>query len=272
MSVARSGLASLVELQHEMEEAAREIAEAEDEHDRERATRRYTELHDRIEHQDAYSIEHRVEEILGGLGFATADFGRAASTFSGGQQSRLMLAKLLLAVARPDAAGRALEPPRHRDDRLARELPVAAVGRHGHRQPRPLLPRQDRHQDLGAARRQDRRLSRQLLALLAAPRREGEGPPTARPSGRTRRSPTSRPTSASTAPASGPSRPTTARRSSRGSSVSRRCATSTARPWASARSSARATSSSRRASSRRRTTSHSSRTSTSPSSAASASA
>src|SRR5437660_239648 len=32
----------------------------------------------------------------GGLGFATADFGRAASTFSGGQQSRLMLAKLLL--------------------------------------------------------------------------------------------------------------------------------------------------------------------------------
>ncbi len=96
MSVARSGLASLVELQREMEEAAGEIAEAEDDHDRERATRRYTELHDRIEHQDAYSIEHRVEEILGGLGFATADFGRAASTFSGGQQSRLMLAKLLL--------------------------------------------------------------------------------------------------------------------------------------------------------------------------------
>ncbi|HEY2154119.1 MAG TPA: ATP-binding cassette domain-containing protein, partial [Isosphaeraceae bacterium] len=75
MSVARSGLASLVELQREMEEAAREIAEAEDDHDRERATRRYTELHDRIEHQDAYSIEHRVEEILGGLGFKTADFG-----------------------------------------------------------------------------------------------------------------------------------------------------------------------------------------------------
>ena len=96
MSVARSGLASLVELQREMEEAAREIAEAEDEHDRERATRRYAELHDRLEHQDAYSIEHRVEEILGGLGFKSADFGRAASTFSGGQQSRLMLAKLLL--------------------------------------------------------------------------------------------------------------------------------------------------------------------------------
>jgi ATP-binding cassette subfamily F protein 3 len=96
MAVARSGLASLVELQTEMEEAANEIAEAEDDNDRDRATRRYTELHDRLEHQDAYSIEHRVEEVLGGLAFSTADFSRPARTFSGGQQSRLMLAKLLL--------------------------------------------------------------------------------------------------------------------------------------------------------------------------------
>ncbi len=96
MDVARSGMASLVELQTELEEAAREMSEAEDDNDRERATRRYAEVHDRLEHQDAYSIEHRVEEILGGLAFKTAEFGRTASTFSGGQQSRLMLAKLLL--------------------------------------------------------------------------------------------------------------------------------------------------------------------------------
>jgi ATP-binding cassette subfamily F protein 3 len=96
MAVARSGLASLVDLQRELEEAAQEMSEAEDQYDRERATKRYAEIHDRLEHQDAYSIEHRVEEILGGLGFSTADFTRSASTFSGGQQSRLMLAKLLL--------------------------------------------------------------------------------------------------------------------------------------------------------------------------------
>ena len=47
-------------------------------------------------HQDAYSIEHRVEEILFGLRFSEADFDRPVRTFSGGQQSRLMLAKLLL--------------------------------------------------------------------------------------------------------------------------------------------------------------------------------
>jgi len=96
ISVARSGLATVLELQHELEEAAQEMAEAEDDVERERATRRYAEIHDRLEHQDAYSVDHRVEEILTGLGFPTTDFQRSARTFSGGQQSRMMLAKLLL--------------------------------------------------------------------------------------------------------------------------------------------------------------------------------
>jgi ATP-binding cassette subfamily F protein 3 len=96
MEVARSGLGSLIELQHELEEAAAEMAEADDPSDRERAERRYDELHRQIEHQDAYSIDHRVEEVLTGLGFSEAEFQREAATFSGGQQSRLMLAKLLL--------------------------------------------------------------------------------------------------------------------------------------------------------------------------------
>jgi ATP-binding cassette subfamily F protein 3 len=96
IDVARSGLASLIELQHELEEAAHEISEAEDAADRERAERRYDEIHRQIEHQDAYSIDHRVEEVLTGLGFTESEFHRAAETFSGGQQSRLMLARLLL--------------------------------------------------------------------------------------------------------------------------------------------------------------------------------
>ncbi len=94
--VARSGLADALELQAELEEAARELGEAEDDDDRDRAARRYDEIRDRLEHQDAYSVEHRVEEILGGLGFRSDDYTRAAGTFSGGQQSRMMLAKLLL--------------------------------------------------------------------------------------------------------------------------------------------------------------------------------
>ena len=72
------------------------MAEAEDATDRDRAGRRYDELHRQIEHQDAYSIDHRVEEVLTGLGFTEPEFHRPAATFSGGQQSRMMLAKLLL--------------------------------------------------------------------------------------------------------------------------------------------------------------------------------
>jgi ATP-binding cassette subfamily F protein 3 len=96
IEVAKSGLASLIELHHELEEAAAEMAEAEDPSDRQRAERRYDELHRQIEHQDAYTIDHRVEEVLTGLGFSESEFHREVTTFSGGQQSRLMLAKLLL--------------------------------------------------------------------------------------------------------------------------------------------------------------------------------
>jgi ATP-binding cassette subfamily F protein 3 len=96
IDVVKSGLASLIELQREMEEAAQELAEAEDAEDRDRAARRYDALHEQIEHQDAYSVDHRVEEVLSGLDFAQSEFSRDASTFSGGQQSRMMLAKLLL--------------------------------------------------------------------------------------------------------------------------------------------------------------------------------
>ena len=96
MEVARSGVASLLDLQRELEEAAHEVAEAEDDADRERATRRYTQVQDQLEHRDAYTLDHRIEEVLLGLKFKTDDFTRPARTFSGGQQSRLMLAKLLL--------------------------------------------------------------------------------------------------------------------------------------------------------------------------------
>ncbi len=96
IEVAKSGLASLIDLQHELEEAAQELAEAEDETDRQRAEQRYDQIYRQIEHQDAYSIDHRVEEVLTGLGFGGPEFDRSAATFSGGQQSRLMLAKLLL--------------------------------------------------------------------------------------------------------------------------------------------------------------------------------
>ena len=51
-----------------------------------------------LHHHDAYNVDHRVEAILDGLGFEEEDYDRSVHTFSGGQQNRLMLAKLLLAA------------------------------------------------------------------------------------------------------------------------------------------------------------------------------
>lgn len=94
--VAKQAMADLVRLQEQLHEAAEEIAGSDLEEDRLAATKRYEAIHDQLEHHDAFSIDHRVEEVLFGLGFSPDDLDRPAASFSGGQQSRIMLAKLLL--------------------------------------------------------------------------------------------------------------------------------------------------------------------------------
>src|SRR5262249_8557527 len=59
---------------------------------------RYERLNDLLHHHDAYNVDHRVEQVLDGLGFQPVDYQRPLETFSGGQQSRVMLAKMLLAA------------------------------------------------------------------------------------------------------------------------------------------------------------------------------
>ena len=94
--MARSGIASIIDLQRELEEAAQEIAEAEDEADRDRATRRYDDCTTGSSTRTPTRSTTASRRCSAGLGFARADFHAPARTFSGGQQSRLMLAKLLL--------------------------------------------------------------------------------------------------------------------------------------------------------------------------------
>ncbi len=59
---------------------------------------RFERLNEMLRYHDAYNVDHRVESILDGLGFVRDDYDRPVATFSGGQQSRLMLAKLLLSA------------------------------------------------------------------------------------------------------------------------------------------------------------------------------
>ncbi len=62
----------------------------------ERLMNRYANLEKRLELHGGYAIEHRVEETLHGLGFTDAQFAQKVSGLSGGQLSRLALARLLL--------------------------------------------------------------------------------------------------------------------------------------------------------------------------------
>lgn len=94
---ARSALQSLLTLQHDAEEAAKQLSESEDPVERERLAARYDHLQQELHRQDAYNLDHKVERVLGGLGFPNSAYKTRVATLSGGEQNRLMLAKLLLA-------------------------------------------------------------------------------------------------------------------------------------------------------------------------------
>jgi len=93
---AQSGLAHLYELQNDAHNLAAQIAAENDPKQSVRLQHRYDELQHALETQGAYQIDNRVDEVLGGLGFSKEEYDRPLSTFSGGQQSRALLARMLL--------------------------------------------------------------------------------------------------------------------------------------------------------------------------------
>jgi ATP-binding cassette subfamily F protein 3 len=95
---ARSALDDLVAAHDDMIRTAEALARATDQAAHKSLAARYERLNEMLRHHDAYNVDHRVEHVLDGLGFRPADFDRPVETFSGGQQSRLMLAKLLLSA------------------------------------------------------------------------------------------------------------------------------------------------------------------------------
>ena len=94
---ARSALDELLAAHDEMIRTAEALALATEESERKTLAARYDRLNELLRHHDAYNVDHQVEQVLDGLGFRRDDYERPVETFSGGQQSRLMLAKLLLA-------------------------------------------------------------------------------------------------------------------------------------------------------------------------------
>ncbi len=95
---AKSALDELLAAHDDMIRTAEALAQATDESERKSLASRYDRLHELLSHHDAFNIDNRIEQVLTGLGFGRDDFQRPVETFSGGQQSRLMLAKLLLSA------------------------------------------------------------------------------------------------------------------------------------------------------------------------------
>ncbi len=95
---ARAALDELVRAHDDMVQTAEALAHASDEGQKKILAARYDRLNELLRYHDAYNVDHRVEHVLDGLGFRQEDYDRPVATFSGGQQSRLMLAKLLLSA------------------------------------------------------------------------------------------------------------------------------------------------------------------------------
>ncbi|AWM41602.1 putative ABC transporter ATP-binding protein [Gemmata obscuriglobus] len=95
---AKSAFDELLATQREFERVAEELAAATDEAQHRQLSAKFDRLSELLRHHDAFELDHKVEGVLAGLGFKASDFPRDANTFSGGQQRRLLLAKLLLSA------------------------------------------------------------------------------------------------------------------------------------------------------------------------------
>jgi ATP-binding cassette subfamily F protein 3 len=128
---ARAALDEYLAAHDDMVRTAEALAQATDDNQRRALASRYDRLNELLRHHDAYNIDHRVEEVLDGLGFQPSEYHRAINTFSGGQLRRLMLAKILLAC--PDVM-LLDEPSNHLDISATRWLEEYLV-----RQPEAML-------------------------------------------------------------------------------------------------------------------------------------
>ena len=92
LDVAMGAFEKVKQLEKEIEALGKELERTGDEtlaHD-------YADKLHELEVLDGYSIHHRSEEILQGLGFANADLQKPYKNFSGGWRMRVLLAKMIL--------------------------------------------------------------------------------------------------------------------------------------------------------------------------------
>ena len=89
-----TAFAEVLEIERKMRAIEHDLADPNTNH--ERLLEHYAELQHDYEHANGYSLHAEVERVLTGVGFQKADWQRPIAEFSGGQQNRAMLARVLL--------------------------------------------------------------------------------------------------------------------------------------------------------------------------------
>jgi len=92
LEVAMGAFERVKQLEKELELLGHELEKTGDES----LADKYADLLHEMDVLDGYSIHHKTEEILQGLGFANADLGKQYKNFSGGWRMRVLLAKMIL--------------------------------------------------------------------------------------------------------------------------------------------------------------------------------
>lgn len=93
---AREGLGEIFRLQSEAAELAEQLANCGDAPEQARLTKRLDIVQHELQHRGGFAVDHRIDEVLFGLGFQPSQYQQELSSLSGGQQNRVLLAQLLL--------------------------------------------------------------------------------------------------------------------------------------------------------------------------------
>lgn len=93
---ALDALSHLVAMAHEAEQLGKAISQTADPSQRQRLSDRFDKLHHELQQRNGYHLDHKIQRVLTGLGVPESAFQQPVTLLSGGQQNRLMLAKLLL--------------------------------------------------------------------------------------------------------------------------------------------------------------------------------
>ncbi len=92
VEVAKGAFERVMEIEQLIEKLGKELEVSEDE----KKLIQYTDLLHEMDVLDGYNVDHKIEDVLHGLGFKQEDLSRPYKQFSGGWRMRVLLAKMIL--------------------------------------------------------------------------------------------------------------------------------------------------------------------------------